>query len=640
MRVWLTAAMLCSLASTALATTWNVTSDATMLAANAGVQPGDVVQIANGVYTKAPYPARNGTSAARITYIGNLTTPNMVQVPGADFAQQYVTVKGMRFTSSASISKKDEVTVNGILHDWNWQFPLKDSLSTAKIIGSFGMTSARNCMISDVAVGNDTVDAHFNISSEPLGVYGNGGTSYADSVKNTTMLLRDSNASCGLIFKIQGIDYGIYVDSLYFKSVTVNIKSLNGNGSECQPVGIYRMRYALFDTFSLYHDELGSSDTYNHRAWRLRDGCFRNRFLNCLFDLQNTGGGETYFEFTDSGSNEAGVGAGGNNYWYNTWVRSTVNNYPNGYGPIAAQFGFSGDTLSYCTIVASGVPVGEANAGALTVINGFGNFGETVMDHCTVATAGSGGALHIDGTNYGSYGFKATNNIFYAQSTSQDPNNVAVWMRPGANGGRPAMDYNLYTCWAGNGRSVGVANGTAMTYFSPTGFLAGGNSHSIYGSPAWQDSTIGTAFNPDLTVGSAAIGTGFNGSDIGSDRSNVDVTAPSAITLYSTGAGKDFVTLAWQSTGDDATTGKAQYFDLRVSTSTITSGTFSATPDVSGEPYPSTNGTWHFMKVPNLSPSTTYYFAIKAVDDGGNASTMSNVVSKTTLARVNTFTDE
>ncbi len=91
------------------------------------------------------------------------------------------------------------------------------------------------------------------------------------------------------------------------------------------------------------------------------------------------------------------------------------------------------------------------------------------------------------------------------------------------------------------------------------------------------------------------------------------------------------VGLTWTATGDDWDSGQATSYDLRYSTSPITSANFDAATQVSDAPAPQIAGTTESFVVTGLLPSTTYYFAIKAKDEGGNTSDLSNVVSPLTL---------
>jgi len=92
------------------------------------------------------------------------------------------------------------------------------------------------------------------------------------------------------------------------------------------------------------------------------------------------------------------------------------------------------------------------------------------------------------------------------------------------------------------------------------------------------------------------------------------------------------VTLTWTAPGDDGNDGTAGSYDIRYSTSTITEANWDAATQATGEPSPQPAGSAESFVVGNLDPSTTYYFAIKAADEVGNWSELSNVVSATTNA--------
>ncbi len=92
------------------------------------------------------------------------------------------------------------------------------------------------------------------------------------------------------------------------------------------------------------------------------------------------------------------------------------------------------------------------------------------------------------------------------------------------------------------------------------------------------------------------------------------------------------VTLQWTAPGDDGATGTAAQYDVRVSTSLITEGNFAAATRVNNAPAPQAAGTTQTMDVTGLTPSTTYWFAIKSADESGNWSSISNLVTWTTGA--------
>lgn len=114
---------------------------------------------------------------------------------------------------------------------------------------------------------------------------------------------------------------------------------------------------------------------------------------------------------------------------------------------------------------------------------------------------------------------------------------------------------------------------------------------------------------------------------------STDTIAPSTITnLAASNATQSSALLSWTSSGDDGASGTATSYDIRYSTSNITSDNWASATQVSGEPTPLVAGTSQSMTIGSLSPSTTYYFAIEATDNAGNVSALSNIASITTLS--------
>ncbi len=93
----------------------------------------------------------------------------------------------------------------------------------------------------------------------------------------------------------------------------------------------------------------------------------------------------------------------------------------------------------------------------------------------------------------------------------------------------------------------------------------------------------------------------------------------------------DWAELQWTATGDDGATGTASRYDVRYSTAPITEATFGAATPAAGAPDPLPAGSTEQMRVNGLSFSTGYYFAVKALDELGNPSGISNLATGTTL---------
>lgn len=87
------------------------------------------------------------------------------------------------------------------------------------------------------------------------------------------------------------------------------------------------------------------------------------------------------------------------------------------------------------------------------------------------------------------------------------------------------------------------------------------------------------------------------------------------------------VTLRWTAPGDDGWIGRATAYQIRYAETPINASNWSqATLAPSALP-PGSAGSAQAAQVFNLTPGQRYYFAIRSVDDAGNWSPLSNVVS-------------
>lgn len=110
-----------------------------------------------------------------------------------------------------------------------------------------------------------------------------------------------------------------------------------------------------------------------------------------------------------------------------------------------------------------------------------------------------------------------------------------------------------------------------------------------------------------------------------------DTIRPAAVaTATVTGSTETTASLRWTAVGDDSLTGTASSYDVRYSTSPITSANWGSATQVNAEPVPAVSGTVTNFTVTGLTRQTSYYFALKVTDDAGNPSAISNVVNVTT----------
>jgi hypothetical protein len=89
------------------------------------------------------------------------------------------------------------------------------------------------------------------------------------------------------------------------------------------------------------------------------------------------------------------------------------------------------------------------------------------------------------------------------------------------------------------------------------------------------------------------------------------------------------VALEWTAPGDDSTFGTAVEYDLRYSFKPYFPNRFNDAPRWMATPQPGPAGTVQRCIITDLDEETVWYFAIKARDERGNSSTISNIIAIT-----------
>jgi subtilisin family serine protease len=111
-----------------------------------------------------------------------------------------------------------------------------------------------------------------------------------------------------------------------------------------------------------------------------------------------------------------------------------------------------------------------------------------------------------------------------------------------------------------------------------------------------------------------------------------DTIPPAAVTdLVAFAPGGSRMSLHWTASGDDGGDGTAFSYDVRYSKAPITEQNFAAATPATGEPVPAPAGSSQQMIVNGLEFSTSYHFALRVLDDFGNASAVGNDATATTL---------
>ena len=105
-----------------------------------------------------------------------------------------------------------------------------------------------------------------------------------------------------------------------------------------------------------------------------------------------------------------------------------------------------------------------------------------------------------------------------------------------------------------------------------------------------------------------------------------DTTAPAQITDLSAtpGVNSGEVVLGWTAPGDDGTVGIVTRYEVRFASSEITEGNFDNAAQSAILPTPVEGGMPQTLTLSGLTPGTTRFFAVKAFDEAGNASLVSN----------------
>jgi hypothetical protein len=112
----------------------------------------------------------------------------------------------------------------------------------------------------------------------------------------------------------------------------------------------------------------------------------------------------------------------------------------------------------------------------------------------------------------------------------------------------------------------------------------------------------------------------------------VDTTPPAAVTDLAAGDSTGTsITLTWTAPGDDGYGGTAAGYEIRSRTDApITETNWSTATPLGGIVGPAAAGTIQSALVSGLTPTTTYYFALKAADEVPNTSAISNSSGATT----------
>jgi hypothetical protein len=104
-----------------------------------------------------------------------------------------------------------------------------------------------------------------------------------------------------------------------------------------------------------------------------------------------------------------------------------------------------------------------------------------------------------------------------------------------------------------------------------------------------------------------------------------DIIPPARVTdLAVLSAGENSLTIEWTAPGDDGNTGTAQSYEVRWSHSVINGTNFASATLAASPPTPAVAGTVQQFTVTGLDTMLVTHFALRATDDSGNPSLVSN----------------
>ncbi len=268
--------------------------------------------------------------------------------------------------------------------------------------------------------------------------------------------------------------------------------------------------------------------------------------------------------------------------------------------------------------------------------NSWGNMsgGQAMLD--AINAAGAAGQLmifaagnngwNIDAVPFYPPSYVAPNMITVTSTDGRDlrptlSNYGAVTVQLGAPG------VNVYSCKPGN--LYQYLTGTSMAAPHVTGTAALAMGRLPYATMAQIRQLILANTDPIPSMaGITSTGGRLNAYKV---LLNGDAAHPSRVTnLAIADTGSTALGLSWTAPGDDGAVGTATRYDLRRSPSAIDSANFAAaTPVAIAAPLAA--GIAEYAQATGLAFSTRYHFALRAIDDFGNAGPVSNDATVSTL---------
>lgn len=556
--------------------------------ANASLVAGDVCLILPGTYSSPIDPQNSGTGPnARITYVGSIANPASVTTGAITIDREWVTVKGINANGGMSLN-----------------YPARFDSVAWCITRSMHFWGAKNCMVARNTINGQVaimLDAGQSLS----------GTANAEFDTLRGNVINTGDVRTGHNFIIRGYTQNCVIDS---NRVTGTFTSGSGDG-------VGRIFYnssnnTLRDNYWRFEATAPFSSGEPWNGFVLRDSCRNYVFERdtVLLGIASTDRIRGMF---------VGAGSFPNSVSGNRWTQCVYKT--NAY--FFNQDRFDDSVIEHSIIATTG-------GNAMWLLSDFRN---SRLDHNLFWASRQ--PIRFDAAFQGVADIRS--NIFYSLGANGATNGGGtVQYAPPAQSGFTA-DYNVYFTPTSSSTAGDRSINWCCYFTSAPGVgsawhdKSGQDGNSRHGSPMLVDSSF-AGLDARLLPGSAAIGAGAGGSNAGPTTGapgggSGDTTPPVTVTdLTASQPTNTTMLLSWTSPGDDGLDGRVLIYDLRWSLQPITNANFGSAQRAVTAPQPLDGGSAATYVMTGLSRDTTYYFAFKTVDDGGNWSGLSNLASGTT----------
>lgn len=312
-------------------------------------------------------------------------------------------------------------------------------------------------------------------------------------------------------------------------------------------------------------------------------------------------------------------------------------------------------TLDTTTPVISGIGTSNLTPSGITLSWTTGEGANTQVDFGTTTSYGSSSALDasmvtshsvvlssLSSSTLYHYRVKSrdaagnlTTSRDYTFTTTGVPDSTAPVISDISTGNITSSDA-IITWTTDEASTSRIEYGTSINYglfSSPDNTLAA--SHTVTLSGLTQNTAYYFRVLSSDQSGNQAVSAGSSFTTL-FDSQQVTPAAIDDLTVRAGASSRSSVVLDWTATGADGVEGTASAYDLRMSSQKIIEDgitpalgeiNFSMAVRINSMPSPAVAGTPESVQAGLLDTNSVYYFAIKAIDNYGNASTISNVIN-------------